>query len=275
MALKFKLCKNDATTWLRETFQATPLRVPEERVQPLIVVGQNGSNIQFRGELKFLLQNPDALNITPNEGAVANVALDRTKKVDVSVGLNILDGFLQGFQLSPAVVGLALKGAKEISFSFSNVKRRWIDLGELGLQLKTNPLVIDHPAINIFKGDDKSTFLIVSDAIVSNSFSINVESGRDDSLDAGIPAIEKFIADAKLNIKVQTNLKKTISFEGDKPLTFAFSCVHVIFDESTGAISLMEGVNPKSLHDGDNETIAPLKAILDPNEVTPGMLSWD
>ena len=275
MAIQFRLCKNDATTWLRETFQATPLRVPEERVQPLMVIGQNDNKIQFRGDLKFLLEDPNALSIIPNEGVVSNVSLQRTKKVDISIGLNILDGFLQGLQLSPSVVGASFKGVSEISFSFTNVFRRWIDLGELGLQLKNNKLASEHPSLNIFRGNNPATFLIISDAIVSNSFSINLESGREDSFDLGIPAIQKYITDAKLKVKVSSSLQKNITFEGEKGLTFAFSCVRVVFDEITGAISLMEGVNPRSIKASDDSNKEPILAILDEDEYTPGLLSWD
>lgn len=275
MAIQFRLCKNDATSWLRETFQATPLRVPEERVQPLMVVGQDGNKIQYRGELKFLLEDPNALNIVPNEGVVSNVALQRTKKVDISVGLNILDGFLQGLQLSPAVVGAAFKNVNEISFSFTNVTRRWIDIGELGLQLRNNKLAFDHPSLNIFKGDKPATFLIITDAIVSKSFSINVESAKDNTLDLGIPAIQKYIVDANLKVNVSSNLKKNITFEGEKPLTFAFSCVRVEFNETTGAISLMEGVNPRNIKGIEGASNEPVMALLDEDEYTPGLLSWD
>lgn len=277
MAFKIRICKNDTTTWLRETFQATPLRVPEARVQPLIVVAHQDRDTQFRGELNFLLKNPDAFAMDYNIDAVANVALQRTKKVDIEVGLSILDGFLQGLKMSPAAVGVALKGVKEISFSFNNVQRRWLDLGKLGLQLRNNELDLQHPAVKIFTGDDPPTMLLVSDALVSNSFGINLESGRDDAFEAGIPAIQQYIADAKLNVKVQSTLKKSITFEGENPLTFAFSCVRLEFDPATGDISLMEAVNPKSKGLESNKELRaePVAVALDEDEYEPGLLSWD
>ena len=277
MAFRIRICKNDTTTWLRETFQATPLRVPEAKVQPLIVVAQQDKNVQFRGELGFLLKNPDAFAVAFNTDAVANVALNRTKKVDIEVGVSILDGLLQGFNMSPAAVGLALKGVKEISFSFNHVQRRWLDLGKLGLQLRNNALDLAHPAVKIFTGDQPPTMLLVSDAIVSNSFGINLESGRDDAFEAGIPAIQQYVADAKLNVKVQSTLKKSITFEGENPLTFAFSCVRLEFDPATGDISLMEAVNPKNKGLDSNEELPtePVLVALDEDKFEPGLLSWD
>lgn len=277
MAFRFRICKNDTTTLLREMFKATPLRVPEARVQPLIVVAQKDNDVQFRGELSFLLDNPEAFVMDFNTDAVADVALDRTKKVDVEVGLSILEGLLKGLNMSPAAVGVALKGVKEISFSFHNVQRRWLDLGKLGTQLKTNRLDLTHPAVKFFTGEDAPTFLLISDAIVSNSFGINLESGRDDAFEEGVPAIEKFIADANLNVKVQSSHKKSITFQGENPLTFAFSCVRVAFEPETGAISLMEEVNPRTrgLESVDELPDVPLVATLDEDKFEPGLLSWD
>ncbi len=277
MAFRFRICKNDTTTLLREMFKATPLRVPEARVQPLVVVAHKDNNIQFRGDLSFLLENPGAFVMDFNTDAVADVALERTKSIDIDVGLSILEGLLEGLKISPAAVGVALKGAKEISFSFNRVQRRWVDLGKLGLQLKTNRLDLTHPAVKIFMGEEASTFLLISDAIVSNSFGVNLESGREDAFEAGVPAIQQFVADAKLDVRVKSSFKNNITFEGDSPLTFAFSCVRIEFDPTTGAIALMEEVNPKTrgLESVEELPAAPVPATLDEDEFEPGLLSWD
>lgn len=279
MAIRFRICKNDTTDWLRATFGATPLRVPEARVQPLIVVAQKNKTTQFRGELHYLLEQPQAFNLNIREDPVADVALERTRKIDISTGMSILEGFLQGLEISPAAVGVALKGVREISFSFSKVQRRWADLGSLGLVLKKNPLDLSHPSVRIFTGDDPHRLLIISDAIVSRGFDIHIESGGETSVEAGIPAIQEYIAQANLNVKVSSNRKQSISFEGETPLTFAFTCVRAEFDMQTGAVSLMESVSPKSVDkaydSGETEQLRTVAAVLDEVETAPGFLSWD
>lgn len=278
MAFRFRICKNDTIDWLRDTFQATPLRVPEARVQPLMVVAYQEDKVQFRGELQFLLQYPEHFNLSLQTGKVANVALQRTKKMDISVGMSVLEGFLQGFQMSPASVGLALKGAKEVSFSFSNVERRWVDLGQLGGQLKTNQLDLENPASKIFVSEEPPLLLIVSDVIVCRSFELNIESGNDTSLEASIPAIQKAVADAKLKVKVESKSAQSIAFEGEEFLTFAFSCVRAQLDTTTGAVALMEQINPKSrgTEKSEEDPVATIeKHLLDEVTVKPGFLNWD
>lgn len=274
MSLKFRLCKNDTTTWLRETFSATPLKVPEARIQPLTILAYKDEETNFRGHLRYLLQNTEAFKLTVETAPVADVALQRTKKVDVDMGLSILDGFFKALKMDSIALGLVLKGVKEMSLSFTNVQRRFVDLGALGQSVKTNRIDLTNPSIGVFTGGEPAEMLVISDAIVSPGFTINNESGRDDAFDLSVPMVEKYIADAKLGVKVQKSSKSSISFEGQDALTFAFSCVRVLFDPVTGALSLMETVNPKK----DTDPAAPpvvQKRVLDDDLFEPAMLSVD
>lgn len=272
MSLKFRLCKNDTTTWLRETFSATPLKVPEARIQPLTILAYKNEETNFRGHLRYLLQNTDLFNPAIEAAPVANVSLQRTKKVNIDLGLSILDGFFKALKLDNVALGTTLKGVKEMSLSFSNVQRRFVDLGALGQSVKNNRLDLTNPSIGVFTGDQPSDMLVISDAIVSTGFTINNESGREDAFDVNVPLVEKYITDAKLNVKVEKNSKSSISFEGEEALTFAFSCVRVLFDPATGALSLMETVNPKRDTDPDAPPVVQ-KMVLDDDLYEPAMLS--
>jgi hypothetical protein len=274
MSLKFRLCKNDTTTWLRETFSATPLKVPEARVQPLTILAYKNEETNFRGHLRYLLQNTDVFNPAIESAPVANVSLQRTKKVNIDLGLSILDGFFKALKMDNVALGAALKGVKEMSLSFANVQRRFVDLGALGQAVKNNRLDLTNPSIGVFTGDKPSDMLVISDAIVSTGFTINNESGREDAFDVNVPLVEKYITDAKLNVKVEKNSKNSISFEGQEPLTFAFSCVRVLFDPGTGALSLMETVNPKRDTDPNAPPVVQ-KMVLDDDLYEPAMLSLD
>jgi hypothetical protein len=274
MSLKFRLCKNDTTSWLRETFSATPLKVPEARVQPLAILAYKNDETSFRGHLRYLLQNTEAFNPPVETATVASVSLQRTKKVNIDIGFNILDGFFKAFKMDSIALGTALKGLKEMSLSFTNVQRRFVDLGALGQSVKSNRIDLTNPSIGVFTGEKPSEMLVISDVIVSRSFTINNESGRDDAFDVNVPLVEKYLADAKLGVKVEKNTKDSITFEGEEALTFAFSCVRVQFDAGTGALSLMETVNPKRSTDPNAPPIVE-KVLLDDDVYEPGMLSMD
>jgi hypothetical protein len=144
-------------------------------------------------------------------------------------------------------------------------------LNHLGATIKSRMLDLEHPSLGIFKGEDAVDMLLITDVIVSNSFTINQEKGREDAFDAGLPLIQEYISDLGLKVNVKSDTRKTITFEGEESLSFAFSCVRLELDSTTGAISIMESVG-KSM---GSEEAAPEHAILDENAHRPGMLTWD
>lgn len=277
MAFKSRLCKNNTTDYIRETFAATPLKVPEARMAPLIVLASHNDETKFRGDLKFLLKDTAAFNIAINTTPVADVAMERTRKMDINAGFNILDGFFKALQFSPITLGLVLKGVKEISLSFSNTQRNWVDLGQLGQAVRNNTIDTQNPALGVFTGEEPADMLLITDAIVSPSFTINDESGSDTSFDASIPLIEKVIADGKLGVQVEKTAKTSISFTNTIPLTFAFSCVKLKYHPETGSVSIMENVTPrksKGANGQQTEETTPL-VLLDDDDFHPGLLSVD
>jgi hypothetical protein len=266
------LCDNATTRYLRETFSAIPLRVPEARVKPLLVIARHGDKTDVRGELQYLFKGNQALDIQPREDTVASVSLEHTATVNLDLGLKILGGFLQGLKLPQAPVGGSFQNVSKISFSFTNVMRRWLDINHLGSVLMDKELNLDHPALVIFKGEDAADMLLISDAIVSKSFTINSEESSGGNLSAGIPAIQQYIADLDVKVKLSSATASAITFTGDEYLTFAFSCVRLDFDPETGKLSLLEAVN--KAYKGEASGVAGHE-LLDDNAFRPGMLSWD
>ncbi|TXB69451.1 gasdermin [Phaeodactylibacter luteus] len=266
----FRICKNDITDHLRETFNAFPLRVPETRVKPLVVMGQKGSKIDFRGELQFLLKGDAPVELEQRESAMANAALDRSKAVSASFGLKILDGFLSGFGIAPSPVKASLEGVTEMSYSFTGAKRLYIDPSELGRALDKRHIDLAHPSMGVFRGSDPYRMLLVSDAIVSNKFTINIEKSSSKELEASLPELQSYLADADLSVKAESKDGRSITFEGPEYLTFAFSCLLLELHPGLGTIAIGETVKSK----GAGE--APLRspyAVLDEDEFEPGMIA--
>ncbi len=271
MAFSFRICKNDITDLLRDTFNATPLRVPESRVKPLIVIGRKGAKVDFRGELKYLLADEQVLPVEPQESILADSSLQRSRSVSLNLGLKILDGFLSGFNMSPSPVGASLKGVKEISFSFTNTRRLYVDPGMLGLQLKGKVIDLKHPSLGIFTREDPYEMLLISDVIASNSFTINIENARENEFDASMPALQSYVADVDAKVKVDIKQGKSVTFQGADYLAFAFTCVKLELDKQSGSLGVGETVITK----GGGETEKTPYAELDDDAYEPGMLEWD
>ena len=268
----FRICKNDITDLLRETFNAFPLRVPETRVKPLVVMGQKGKHMDYRGELQYLLDTDEPVAVEVRESTMADTALQRSQSISIGFGIKILEGFLSGFGMSPSPLTASLQGVDKISFSFTNSKRQFIDPGQLGQALRGRNIDIQHPALGIFRGEDPFRMLLVSDAIVSNSFTVNLEKVRENEFKASLPALQAYASDADAEIKLTTNGTRSINFKGKEDLTFAFSCLLLEMDPQTGALSIGQTVRSKGA--GGAEEATPY-ATIDEDAFEPGMIEFD
>ena len=272
----FRICRNDTTSMLRDLFNATPLKVPESRVRPLIVIAEKNGKSDFRGELKHLMQEGVSFELATQESIVTDVSLEKTKSIDFDLGFNILDGFFKGFGIPGGAVKTAMKNAKKISISFKNVRRIWIDKNELGGALRGKPIDMTHPSMAPFLGDDKHQMLLISDAIVSNGFAINVDKSGSGEADIQLPEIEGIVKDANTKMNVAKTSKNSITFEGEDFLTFAFSCIQLQVMDSG---SLGVGMSFLTRDADGNETEVyedePSHVELDDDLFNPGMMVFD
>jgi hypothetical protein len=276
MAFRFRLCQNDTTSALRDLFNATPMRVPEASIQPMLVVAEQGGKTDKRGELRHLLSLDAPLPIEIKESPVSDVSLERTRSMDWDFGFKLLDGFFQGFNLPSAAIGAKLNNAKEVSLSFKNVKRRNIDKNQLGSALIGKTLNLAHPAAQIFLGENAHNMLLVTDVIISNGFAINVVKSHDENANIEVPAIQQIVNEARMNVQVKGGTNNSISFEGADFLTFAFTCVKLDINPNTGALAVgMTVVTRESKSGKKVKTKVPAPVELDDDFFEPGMLEWD
>ncbi len=271
----FRVCTEDALIReLRNTFRATPLRVPETRVQPLTCFALDSGKAEFRGHLKYLLQNVDDIVLGFHDSAMANMNTNKTQSVDLSFGLKILNGFLKGLNIDASPVDAALKGAREVSFSFDNSKRVYFDINEFGSVIKDVRLDVENPALGMFKSvDGPKKFMVVNSVIVSSGFTLNIDKTSDSSFEINVPLIESVVSDSEAKVDVKSDKKKAITFQGEKDLTFAFTSVELRIDWKEGKILEIMGEvgrGPVSLAPGEREASPEIQI-----DARPAMLDWD
>lgn len=280
MGFKLRICKNKTTDLLRKTFHATPLTPPESTIQPLFVLSLHDGKIGRLGYLKELFNKEDqkGLSPKPKPTTVADTALERTQKVDFDLGVNIMGALLSGFQLDASPVKAALNGAREISFSFTNIHRYSIDLLSLGNALADKSANLKNRALQVFLDKNHSAkMLLVTDVLASNALAVNVESTHSQDFKIQLSPVENFIANAKLGVKAQQHQEKTIEFEGPENLTFAFTCVELHIDPTTGILTpgLVASGFESVKSAGVSEDARPPYVELDDDPAMPGFLEFD
>ena len=154
-----KLCDDDPLVkTMSQVFRANIIRVPEARLQPLSVLAARDGRLAYRGKLADLVAGEVVAElVTPafETGTMADVSGKRSRKISVELGLDILKGFLSGFGV-PAAAGLAeqFSGASEVSFSFSQVRRVYIDPARLGRLLAGRTLDRSNAVVSAFLQED-------------------------------------------------------------------------------------------------------------------------
>lgn len=234
-----RICKNDITDTIREHFGANPLKIPESRIQPLILLEIKSNRMDFLGSFKHLIKGGMPVDVTPKNSKVPDVSGVKTKKVSANFGAKILDNFLKAFKMDPVAINAATKHAKTMSFSFKEVNRLYIEPLELGKVLSEHQVKGDQNNMFVKRiiDDGKLRLALITDALVSKTFSLSTYGENDTGADIEMPLLEGLIADLEAGFKVEKTAKNEITFTGEEALTFAFSCVEIIVDRKTGQFS--------------------------------------
>lgn len=225
--------------------------------------------------------SPIALNdIEIGKSKMAIISGKRSQRVKLKLGLQILEGFLKGFGIPSAGILLKFKGASEVSFSFEDVERKYIDIGFLGKILTNRVIDRQNPAAAIFFEDGVCDFLVIDSVITSSDFSISVDRTKSHDFKIDVPAIQNILGEMSLGVEVSTISGYDLLFKGNKHLAFAFSCVRFNLEQN-GKISSMppaDDIVPLSMAYRSLPSAHP-KVLYSPDRVLlsekPALLSWD
>lgn len=234
-----RICKNHLTDHIRDRFRANPLRVPEARIQPMCVLEIQKGRQQYLGEFRFLVRDGFEHALPVSESPVAEISDSRSRSVDFKTGFGILGGFLKALSIDPASVSASIARSRKLAFSFSNVRRRFVDVLQLGQVLSQHQLFGDtnnfvlQPAMH----DKKVRLGLITDVIVSNNFSLSALSDGETTVDVDVPALADVVSQANAHVKIHKTAAEDIQFEGPDDLTFAFTCLEIRIDPATGKFS--------------------------------------
>lgn len=224
-----KLCSDDPIlSLLRKTWNANPITVPEERIRPLVVLSKTKITT-YLGPIEDLLVTGPAVSLTSQDSLMANVSATSSKSVSLDLGLQVMDGFLKGFGVGSGTVKSAFEDTTEISFSFQNVSRNYINSTALSKLLKNRKFDPNDPIVKKFI-DEEAKCLIITSVITSNNFTMKKEQHGGANIDFNVDAISNSLStDNKVEVSSSNSLE--ISFKGKKQLAFAYTAAIFEIDD--------------------------------------------
>jgi hypothetical protein len=223
-------------------FNANIVRIPEARIKPLCIVASTSEGPRFWGYLPELVEGILEAKGAVQESRMADIAGKRSRSVNLDLGLQILDGFLRGFGLPSTGIAAKFAGAKTVSFSFQEVVRFFISPAALGKLLGGHALDAGNTANDLFFRNE-AVLLVIDSVITSRDFSIQVGEARNTGFKLDVPAIQEMVGNAKAGVQVETTTGLDVTFKGDVPLTFAFTCLRCPLDPA-GRLSLAPHTGP-------------------------------
>lgn len=258
---------------IHETFKATPVLPPSSSdVDLLFLISHRGQETVPLGPLEDVLE-PDATPLNPDtiSSDIAGINLNKTGNFSLDLGFQLLPGIFKGFNLEMEPITGALKGGKELSFSFPNARRVRIFPVKLGSALIGRKMNTEHPLMkNVLR---KKGLYVVTSLLQSREFSISLNKTRNTELD--FDAAIQTLANTGLTVKTDRSTDFSIDHQGEEYLTFAFSCVELLVDKD-GALSINKEVIWKRGENGEPESTpkeAEEMSFINPK--LPAILSWD
>ncbi|MCI4667154.1 MAG: hypothetical protein MRZ79_03270 [Bacteroidia bacterium] len=243
MKRRLRLCsKEDGLVKLvKEELHAVLIRVPQEIYKPLavLVMDPDGNIIPpIRGNFANYLTAKDDFelrseDLTPTR--VANISGKETIAFDTDLGLKILDGYLKGFLgglgVSVPSFTFEINSSKTMSYTFEEVYRIALDHGMLGDHLMIHQLNVDSPAVSQFLGENANQMLLIDQTFVSKEFNITFQTEKQGKLELELDALVDAVGSISEHLEVSRKSSSTVSFKGDNPLPFAFSCIKLVIDD--------------------------------------------
>lgn len=274
----FQLCNRDPlVSLLHDIFGANIVRVPDSRVRPLAVITHCDRRSIFRGKLAPLLEGEEPLEIDITTSYVANISGRRSRRVNLDLGIYILKGFLSGLGIPSAGIASVIQGAAAFTFAFPTVQRSSVDINILGRILTGRSIDRDNPAASVYFADPGAELLIIDSVLTSRSIAVHVSSARRRELALDVEGLHQLVAGSGGRAAVAVGEQGELTFESDRDLAFAFSCVRMFIDDEGCITALPPDLRVRTL--GSTPALNIPRVRYSPDRVLlsdePGLLMWD
>ena len=229
------LCDGDPVVeYLRSTFGANVVRIPRASLRPPEVLAARHGQTKTMGQLADILTGAAPFALAPgdlHEEQAPPVLGQRTSSIGLDLGLDILGGLLQGFGVGKIGLGTAFTATSAISFNFHDVHRVYLETNRLGRLLQGCAVDRANPATGpYFDAQAPWRLLVIDSVLTSPGFTVTASSSRTESAHVDLPTLQQLLSHVSAKVSLASSVASQVSFTGDQPLTFAFTCLEVTLD---------------------------------------------
>jgi hypothetical protein len=227
--------KKDPSVTFLNKFGYNVVKLPRVGIEPLDVVGIDEAT-QWLGPLSSVWKSTVAVPEPSAPRPAAPVNGQKTDKLDIGFGLQILSNALAAFGAAAPSLDLAYKRARKVQFSYTGVTSTVVSPLEAGNYMASGTLNTDNPVVqHYFMQPDSQAFLIV-DVLKSNSITVTALDEHGTEVGVDVPAIEGIVG-ANVKVKPGGTNSSSITFSGKKPVTFGFAVDEIMFENGKWSLA--------------------------------------
>jgi hypothetical protein len=206
--------------------------MPKADLRPLQIVSKDGKDFDLLGEVKDAMVTEAGVMLPPIFADIqtANrVEGQRTARVKLSVGVNILGNILQALTGQNLDVSVGYQGAKTIAFQFADVTVDRIDIVLLDRYLNRSDIHPDVRFIEDLMIDDRVG--IITSTLKSKKYLTTAQDAGGTDISINVPIIQG-IAGGKVTVGATNSGSTQVAYEGATPVVFGFQAIRLFFDEN-------------------------------------------
>jgi hypothetical protein len=227
------LCKDPSITFLNQ-FGYNVVKLPRTGIEPMDIVGKDKST-EWLGKLSAVWKTtaPEPQVLGPQ--AAADVAGQKSDKLELSVGLKILENALRAFGASVPSLNFAYNRARKVQFTFTSVTTTAVSPLEAGNYLSGGDLNTHNPIVSHYFLDDDAQAFLIFDVLKSDSIAVTATDDHGASVKVDVPQIQSVVG-VNVGVTASGEAQSTITYKGKTPVTFGFKAFSINFENGRWAL---------------------------------------
>jgi hypothetical protein len=213
--------------WLKE-FGFNALALPRRELGPFDVLLEDRNSVfsSKAGTLDQVLAS-DAPRPEPTLGEpTGSIAQKVGRKMELKLGLSVLDALLGGFLGSKLGAETELSRAKDLEITYEDVTQDSLPLLSLQAWMESAEIVAPQAARDML-GDEK--LAVVTAVLRSAKLSVAATADRGASLALDVPQISGIVA-ADGKVARSSTDGTRVTFDGGEPIAFGFQAYVMLYD---------------------------------------------
>jgi hypothetical protein len=220
------ICKDPSITFLNR-FGYNVVKLPRVGIEPMDLIGKDKST-EWLGPINLVWKSevPEPKVRAPQPAA--DVQGQQSEKLELSVGLKVLENALRAFGASVPSLNFAYNRAKKVQFTFTSVTSMVVAPLEAGNYLANGDLNTNNPFVSRFFLEDDPQAYLIFDVLKTSSLTVTATDSKGAEVKVDVPQIQSVVG-ADVGVKTSGGSESTITYSGTTPVTFGFRAFAINF----------------------------------------------